>query len=152
MDKARENVKLKNKLNNKTWKIYPTIEWTAKNRLQQNHLVEVGFATLYGRGRSMMIEANVPKDLRHVAAQKAFETATKLDGLVPTLIKRVVKPRIEHVAGKILPYVDYLRKWGEAGIVKTKSKQTAKMADRGIKCMMVGYANDHSGNTYKMLN
>ena len=100
----------------------------------------------------MMIEANVPKDLRHVVAQKAFETATKLDGLVPTSIKGVVKSRVEHATGKIPLYVDHLRKWGEAGIVKTKTKQTAKMADRGIKCMMVGYANDHSGNTYKMLN
>ena len=100
----------------------------------------------------MMIEANVPKDLRHLVAQKVFEIATKLDGLVPTLIKGVVKSRVEHATGKIPPYVDHVRKWGEAGIVKTKTKQTAKMADRGIKCMMVGYANDHSGDTYEMLN
>ena len=89
--------------------MYPTIEWTARDTPQQNHLVEVGFATLYGRGRSMMIEANVPKDLRHVVAQKAFEAATKLDGLVPTSIKGVVKSRVEHATGKIPLYVDYLR-------------------------------------------
>ena len=31
MDKAGENIKLKNELNNKIWKMYPTIEWTARD-------------------------------------------------------------------------------------------------------------------------
>ena len=88
MDKAGENIKLVKTLNNNQWKLYPTIEWTARDTPQQNHLVKVGFATLYGRGRAMMIEANVPEELRHVVGQKAFKTATKLDGLVPLSINK----------------------------------------------------------------
>ena len=34
----------------------------------------------------MMAEANIPKDKRHIAGQKAFETAIKLDGLIPVEI------------------------------------------------------------------
>ena len=63
-----------------------------------------------------------------------------------------IKSRVEHATGKLPPFADHLRKWGEVGIVKTKSFSTAKMQDRGIKCMMVGYASDHSGDTYEMLN
>ena len=70
MDKAGENVKLVKTLNNNHWKLYPTIEWTARDTPQQNHSVEVRFATLYRRGRAMMIEANVPKELKHIVGQR----------------------------------------------------------------------------------
>ena len=47
MDKAGKNIKLVKELNGTKWKLYPTIEWTARDTPQQNHLVEIGFATLY---------------------------------------------------------------------------------------------------------
>jgi len=45
-----------------------------------------------------------------------------------------------------------LRKWGEAGTVKLKTKTTPKLGDRGATCMMVGYAGNHAGDCYEMLN
>ena len=40
--------------------------------------------------------------------------------------------------------------WGEAGTVKVKTKTTPKLFDRGVHCMMVGYALNHAGDTYRM--
>jgi hypothetical protein len=43
-----------------------------------------------------------------------------------------------------------LRTWGEAGTVTVKDKFTPKVSDRGIQCMMIGYAEDHHGDTFRM--
>jgi hypothetical protein len=40
--------------------------------------------------------------------------------------------------------------WGEAGTVKIKTKTKPKLDDRGVQCVFVGYALEHSGNTYRM--
>ena len=152
MDNAGENKELVKQLNSKKWQLYPKIEWTARDTPQQNHLVEVGFTTLYGRGRALMIEAKVPKNKRHIVGQKAFETATKLDGLIPTTINGTTKTRAEHFGNEIPSFVNHMRKWGEAGIVKIRTKTTPKMDDRGITCMFVGYPDNHSGDAYEMLN
>ena len=48
MDNGGENKGLVKRLNSKDWQLYPKIEWTARDTPQQNHMVEVGFATLYG--------------------------------------------------------------------------------------------------------
>jgi hypothetical protein len=36
--------------------------------------------------------------------------------------------------------------------VKIKTNSTPKLADRGITCMLVGYADNHTGDCYEMLN
>ena len=152
MDNAGENKKLVKQLNSPSWQLYPKIEYTARDTPQHNHLAEVGFATLYGRGRAMMIKAKVPADKKHIVGQKAFETATDLDNLVPVTIKGETKTRAEHWHGHLPAYANHLRKWGEAGVVKIKNKQTTKMEERGITCMFVGYAKQHAGDCYEMLN
>jgi hypothetical protein len=47
-------------------------------------------------------------------------------------------------------FAKHLRTWGEAGTVKTKVKGTPRIADRGVQCMMTGYATDHEGDCYRM--
>jgi hypothetical protein len=152
MDNGGENKQLVKTLNSKSWKLYPTIEWTARATPQHNHLAEVGFATIYGRARTLMIDAKVPKEQRSIVAQKAIETATKLDGLVPVTINGVTKTRAEHYTGTIPSFAKHLRKWGEAGTVKIKTTTTPKLEERGITCMFVGYPDNHAGDTYEMLN
>ena len=152
MDNAGKNKKLVKALNSKDWQMYPMIEYTAQDTPQHNHLAEVAIATMYGRARAMMVNACVPKDAKHIIAQKAIETATKLDGLVPITIDGPTKPQIEHWNGYTPPFANHLRRWGEAGVVKTKTATTAKLDDRGIICMFVGYAENHSGDCYEMLN
>ena len=45
-----------------------------------------------------------------------------------------------------------LRNWGEAGVVKTKTKTTPQLADRSITCMFVGYSVNHTDVLYHMWN
>jgi len=47
-------------------------------------------------------------------------------------------------------FAKYLRTWGEAGTVK--SGKVGKLGNRGITMMMVGYANYHEGDVYRMFN
>ena len=42
--------------------------------------------------------------------------------------------------------------WGWAGVVKTKRSMSAKLNDRGTVMMMVGYADNHTGDCYRMYN
>ena len=128
------------------------IERTARDTPQHNHLMEVGFATLCGRGRALMIDAKVPQSMKHIVAQKAFKTATKLDGLMPVKIDGNIKARVEHWSGSIPGYAKHLKKWGEAGVAKVKTNTTPKLEEKGITYMFVGYATDHAGDCYEMLN
>ena len=41
---------------------------------------------------------------------------------------------------------------GEAVTVTMKVTGTLKIADREITCMMIGYADDHDGDLYQMMN
>ena len=45
-----------------------------------------------------------------------------------------------------------MRLFGEAGTVKTATSTSPKLADRGAQCMMVGYAESHDGDVYRMWN
>ena len=51
-------------------------------------------------------------------------------------------------------WVNCLCQFGEIGIVADQKNKTicAKLQDRGIPCMFVGYPEDHSGDVYKMYN
>ncbi len=46
MDGGGENKKLVKRLNSDDWKLYPKIEYTARDTPQHNHFVEVGLATM----------------------------------------------------------------------------------------------------------
>jgi hypothetical protein len=61
LDNAGENKKLQKRSDSKDWKLGVTFEHTARDTPQQNHLAELGFATIANRGRAMMHAANVPQ-------------------------------------------------------------------------------------------
>ena len=100
MDNGGENKLLVKRLNSKDWKLYPKIEYTARDTPQHNHLVEVGFATIGNQARALMNAANVPLKSRYKVWYKAVNTATKLDGLVPVTINGETKTRDEHWCGR----------------------------------------------------
>ena len=65
-DNAGENYKLEKECNSHKYKFNIKFEFTARNTPQQNSLVEKGFDTLYGRGRSILAAAHIPMQLRYV--------------------------------------------------------------------------------------
>ena len=151
-DNAGENVSLENRCKSAAWKLDVEFEYTARDTPQQNSMVEVGFATLGNRGRAMMIAANVPEKMVYKLFREAFTCATMIDWLSVVEIKGRVATRIEHWGGELPKFTAALRTWGEAGVVKVKTKTSPKMVNRGTTCMFVGYAVNHSDGVYRIWN
>ena len=149
-DNAGENILLEKRCKSKDWKLNIEFEFTARNTPQQNHLAELGFAILANRGRALMHYANIPTAMRYKLFREAFKTATLLDGLMVINIDGKLATRYMHKYGSDPAYAKHLRTWGEAGTVTLKGTFPGKLADRGVQCMMVGYALQHTGDTYRM--
>ena len=49
-------------------------------------------------------------------------------------------------------WVKHLRLFGESGTVKIVTNTSPKLSDKGVQCMMVGYAENHDGDVYRMWN
>jgi hypothetical protein len=117
-DDAGENQGLKSRLQSANLKIPIKFEFTGRNTAQRNHLAEVGLATIVSRGRAIMSATAIPKKLRQNFWREAFQTSTYLDKLVIVEIDGVLKTQFEHWEGTLPRFLRYLRKWGEAGVVK----------------------------------
>ena len=154
LDNAGENKLLEKRSQSADWKLNLEFEFTARDTPQQNHLAEVGLSTIANRGRAMMAAANIPVELRLKVFSKACETAAKVDGLTVVEVDGVKATRFEHWNGKLPAWHKFLRTWGEAGVVTLKNTKPKhpKAMDRGMTCMMVGYADGHAGDVFEMWN
>ena len=99
---------------------------------------------------AMMIHAKIPQTLRYKLWREAYQTATLIDSLVLVELYGRKATRIEHWGKPIPSFAYVLRTWGEAGVVKTKSKMSAKLENRGTTCMLVGYSTMHAQDVYRM--
>jgi hypothetical protein len=131
-----------------SYKLGIDFEFTSAMTPQQNHLAEIAFATLSNRGRAMMYRANIPDTVKPKVSRDAFQTATKLDGLILITLDGETKTHYEHWCGTKPAFAAHLRTWGEAGTVKVK--KPPKTEYKGVTCMMLGYADDHAGDVYRM--
>jgi hypothetical protein len=152
LDNAGENTKLQERTESAAWKSGVKFEYAARDTPQQNHLAELGFPILGNKGRACIVAAHVPMEIGYTLFPKAFEYATGTAGLQVTTVDRRTTARYKHFCGKNPKFAQHLRTWGEAGTVKTKTKTTTKIADRGVQCMFIWYAKDHEGNCYQMWN
>lgn len=148
-DNAGENIALKNRIDDDGLNI--EFEFTARETPQQNGKVERAFATLYGRMRAMMLNAKWSQDMKQKHWIEAASTATKLDNMMN---EKGSECPYQKFYGKNPLYENHLRTFGEKGIVTLHPGKTikAKLDDRGIECIFVGYATNHAGNVYRMLN
>ena len=152
MDNAGENLKLMERCKSADWKLgVKKFELTARDSPQQNAVAEVKLATMGDRGRAMMDRANIPPEMLMVMYPSATETATKLDGLTLVTINGVTMTRYEHCGLEMPTLASNLRTYGEAGVVKIKSKTDPKAAIKGITCVFVGYPDNHSSDCFKMM-
>ena len=88
---------------------------------------------------------------KHELWTEAASTATKLDNI---LCDDKEESPHRKFYGEDPEYERYLRTFGEMGIVTVDPGGAikSKLEDRGIKCMFLGYASNHAGNVYRMLN
>jgi hypothetical protein len=71
-----------------------------------------------------LYRANIPRADRYILWREAFQIYTLLDGLMMIKIDGLSKTQCEHIFGKNPDISKHLRFWGEAGMVKIKTKTT----------------------------
>ena len=64
MDNAKENKKIKIRMQSAHWQLATEVEFNARATPQQNSPVETGFASIGYRARAMLIAAKVPQKWR----------------------------------------------------------------------------------------
>ena len=150
MDNAGENKKTFEAFIRNKFGIIP--EYTARETPQHNGTVERAFAALYGRVRSLLNHAGFDPTRRARLWAEAASTATKLDNI--SVHDNDSKSPHELFFGYRTKYETHLRTFGEIAVM-TKSntnKVNAKLDDRGMICIFLGYPKDHAGDTYRVLN
>jgi len=127
-------------------------KYTACQTLQQNGRVECKFATLFRRVQSMLNSAGLTgerENLCHGLWAKCAETATKMENISAKPDK---EPPFRQFYKKDPLFLTSLHVFREIGVANNAQKLRNKLANRGEHCMFVGYANDHAGDTFKMIN
>ncbi|KAG7340680.1 integrase core domain containing protein [Nitzschia inconspicua] len=125
-------------------------EYTAPGTPQQNGVVERKFATLFGKVRSMNNGAGLHDTIRQQLWAEAANCATDLECL---LVKKMGdRTPYELFYGKVAPYGPYLRTFGEIGVARNIATVKGKLDDRGSPAIFLGYAKQHAGNVYRMLD
>ncbi len=134
----------------KEWKLDTSFNNKARKTPQQNLKAETGFTVIAAKARAMLSAAQVPREECHKIWGEVAKTATALDNLIAVTINGETTTRYEHAGLQIPLFVKHLRTFGEAGIMKNMKDR--KVGDRGITMMLVGYAEEHTGNCYRMYN
>jgi hypothetical protein len=82
LDSAGENKTFADIANNHIWDLQLTFEFTGAHTPQRNYLVEVRFATLWGRLRAMFDAAFMPEEEKYKLMREGVHHLTFLDGLI----------------------------------------------------------------------
>ncbi len=136
MDNSGENKKFVEKAESAEWKHVCTWEFTARSTPQENGMIEVGLATIAGRGRAMCNAANMPENIRVKLAHEVLSHQTQLDNL--SIDKGHKKTRYERF-GLPVPkwaHLKLIRTFGEAGVVRRG--KNGKLGDRGKTMVFEG--------------
>ena len=152
LDNSGENRSLQKECEKQNlWIIF---ELTAPGTPQQNSVVERKIPTLMGRSRAMMIEAGFSQhDKRKLTFWcEVISTATKLDNIM--VRKERTKPPYTLFYNEEPKYKKFLRSFGEMAVIAISDgkKMRSKFDTRGRTGILVGYADDHAGNVYKIIN
>ena len=129
------------------------LEMTAPNTPQMNGVVERSFATCKDPAFATMYCACFSLATQALLWPGAVNTITKIGNSLP-------RPGLAHdphtawfgVDAKPNRILGHLQPFGRIAYVTNRNKIKAKLDVRATKCVFVGYAVDHSGDTYKFYN
>jgi hypothetical protein len=150
LDNAGENVAFSQLANGKEWNMQLTFEFTGARTLQQNYLVEVGFATLWGRLRAVFDAAMVPEEEKYKLIREGIHHLTFLDRLIIKEVQGEKKTKYGHLHSEDQRVTMPMRTWGEGGIIKVADKIKSKLQLRVEAPMFVGFAKNSAQDTYHM--
>ena len=127
------------------------LEYTTPDTPQFNGVVERKIVTDRLRAHAMEISARLTPKAQELLRAEAEATAEILSNIACTY-HRPESPNVvfDGKPAKLTP--KHLVEWGRIGYVTIRTKIQKKWRDRSIKMIMVGYALDHTPDTYRMYN
>ncbi|CAM9890236.1 unnamed protein product, partial [Chrysoparadoxa australica] len=126
------------------------LEYTPRNTPQYNGVVERGFATVRRKAVALLESAMLSKDLREKLWAEAASTATLLTNVCPTSANRDHHSPWKLYYGTRPRFMNHLQIFGHgAYVTATSDERGPKWGRRAVKAIMVGYAEQHPGDTYR---
>ena len=125
------------------------IEYTAPNTPQQNGVVERKFVTIRDRSCAAMINAKLNDEFQGLLWAECANTMTRVTNVVSN--SRNIKCPDWLWYGKQPTIYEHLIQFGRIGYVTIRTPVN-KLDDKAIKCVMIGYSENHSGDTYRLFN
>jgi hypothetical protein len=125
-------------------------EYTAPDSPQQNRKIERKLATLYGRVRAMLNQAEFAAPLRGAIWAYCALHATRLDNILNCLDTHISPYKTYYQ--ETPSWLPHLKTFGEIAIVKISLKIQAKLDICGIPGIYLGPAEDCKGDTYQFWN
>ena len=99
------------------WKLGIIAEYNSKGMPQRNQLAKLGVPDVAGKARAMMIQTNLPKEIKYKLHKECFNCAKYLSNLAVVALNRKAATRYEHFHDAQPHYAKHLRIWGESGMV-----------------------------------
>ncbi len=127
-----------------------TLELTAPDTPQQNGVVERRISVLKQRALAMMITANLSKPIRTRLWCEAVNCANDLENISASSVRDVFP--VKMMTGQMSKLFPMLQPFGRIGYVTIRKKFKAVWKEKSEKHLMVGYAKNHSNDTYRMYN
>ena len=126
------------------------LEYTAPYTPQMNGVVERRIAVLLGGARAIMFSANLADDAKKKLWAEAVSYMETTRNSMSTTKNKESANKLFY--GKHPSFLSNMVEFGRVGYVTKRDKMKGKIEDRAIKCVMVGYGRNHSGDTYRLYN
>ncbi|CAM9889349.1 unnamed protein product, partial [Chrysoparadoxa australica] len=126
------------------------LEYTPRNTPQYNGVVERGFATVRRKAVALLETAGLSENLHKKLWAEAASTATLLTNISPTAANKDHQNPWKLYYGTKPRFMDHLQTFGHgAYVTATSHERGPKWGQRAVKAIMVGYAEQHPGDTYR---
>ncbi|KAI2505223.1 PIF1-like helicase [Fragilaria crotonensis] len=126
------------------------MEYTAPHTPQHNGVVERMFARDANRALAMMLSAGWTKFLQGKLWAEATKTAAVLGNTLPNT--RSTVPPDELFYGTPCTIYGSTVEYGRIGYVTNRGTMRGKFKEKATKMIMVGYAENHARDVYRMYN
>jgi len=125
------------------------IEFMAPYMLQQNGIVERKIVMDCNCAMAMLLGMWLTKGAQALLCAKAESTATRLSNMIwNKQVQGIPNVIFNGNSGKLWPKL--LIKFGCIGYIQIKCQVNTKWVEKSTKCIMVGYTDNHSADTYRM--
>ena len=101
--------------NDLQWRLGIITEYTGKDMPHRNQLARLGFVDVPGKARAMMLQANLPEEIKYKLCKECFNCALYLSNLAVVTLNGKAATRYKHFHEAKPCYAKHLRIWGEPG-------------------------------------